>query len=169
MPQGKGVRQPQKHGLATFQWLKEFSSVSHRRTRYAARPCPFRPLSRCWVTLPRSLFQEADFPIFQGPQFTALSGVLQGGFYFHPTDEDLSVGTPVDEKATWRLRTWVQQLWNRCNPWICGRNHRPNLLSNLYCSPVVILITDRDLEESLWFSRLTSRVIQRWIAVDVCM
>jgi hypothetical protein len=25
---------------------------------------------------------------------------LKGGFYFHPTDEDLSVGTPAKEKAT---------------------------------------------------------------------
>lgn len=37
----------------------------------------------------------------------ALSDGLQGGFYFHPTDEDLSVGTPVGEDATWRLRTCV--------------------------------------------------------------
>jgi len=25
---------------------------------------------------------------------------LQGGIYFHPTDEDLSAGTPVEENAT---------------------------------------------------------------------
>ena len=28
----------------------------------------------------------------------AISGILQGGFYFHPTDEDLSVGTPEMKK-----------------------------------------------------------------------
>jgi len=28
----------------------------------------------------------------------ALSGVLQGVFYIHPTDEDLSVGTPEMKK-----------------------------------------------------------------------
>jgi hypothetical protein len=27
-----------------------------------------------------------------------------GGFYFHPSDEDLSPGTPVEEKATWLYR-----------------------------------------------------------------
>ncbi len=26
-----------------------------------------------------------------------------GGFYFHPSDEDLWLGTPVKEKATWRV------------------------------------------------------------------
>ena len=29
----------------------------------------------------------------------ALSGIVQGGIFFHPSDEDLSLGTPV-ENAT---------------------------------------------------------------------
>ena len=27
--------------------------------------------------------------------------VVKGGFYFHPKVNDLSLGTPVEEKATW--------------------------------------------------------------------
>jgi hypothetical protein len=29
-----------------------------------------------------------------------LSSIVQGGIYFHPSDEDLSLGTPVEENAT---------------------------------------------------------------------
>jgi len=29
--------------------------------------------------------------------------VVKGGFYFHPTDENLSVGIPVNEKALSQL------------------------------------------------------------------
>jgi hypothetical protein len=35
--------------------------------------------------------------------FQFVCGILrveQGGFFFHPTDEGLSVGAPVDEKPT---------------------------------------------------------------------
>jgi hypothetical protein len=30
--------------------------------------------------------------------------ILQGGFYFHPTDEDLSVGTPKRKKPLGRIK-----------------------------------------------------------------
>jgi hypothetical protein len=36
----------------------------------------------------------------------ALAGTVQGGFYFRPGDEDLSLGTPFKEKA-------IQRLWFR--------------------------------------------------------
>jgi len=39
--------------------------------------------------------------------------VLEGGFTFHPNDEDLSLRTPVEEKATWQHGFGVQQLENR--------------------------------------------------------
>jgi hypothetical protein len=35
---------------------------------------------------------------------------LKGGFYFHPSDEDLSPGTPVEKKATWVRGFGLQQL-----------------------------------------------------------
>ena len=39
------------------------------------------------------------FTVSDGPEPRALFGVEQGGFYFHPSDEDLSQGTPVKEKV----------------------------------------------------------------------
>ena len=45
----------------------------------------------------------------------ALSGVLQGGFYFHPSGEDLPLGPWVNEKPAWRFRFRADQLWNRCS------------------------------------------------------
>jgi hypothetical protein len=33
--------------------------------------------------------------------------MVQGGIYFHPSDEDLSLGTPVEENAT-------SVKWFRC-------------------------------------------------------
>jgi hypothetical protein len=32
--------------------------------------------------------------------FRGFSGTMQGGFSVHPSDADLSLGTPVEEKAT---------------------------------------------------------------------
>jgi hypothetical protein len=29
---------------------------------------------------------------------------MQGGFYFHPGDEDLSLGARLEEKAIWVMR-----------------------------------------------------------------
>ena len=44
--------------------------------------------------------------LFKSPLCSTNSWVVfrteQGGFYFHPTDEDLSAGVPVKEKATQR-------------------------------------------------------------------
>jgi len=45
----------------------------------------------------------------------ALSGILQGGFYFHPSGEDLHWGPRGNEEATWRFRLRAAQLWNRCS------------------------------------------------------
>ena len=42
-----------------------------------------------------------------------LSDSIEGGFYFHPSDEDLSLRAPVEEKATLRRGFGVQQLENR--------------------------------------------------------
>ena len=30
----------------------------------------------------------------------AMSGIVQGGIFFHPSDEDLSPGTPAEKNAT---------------------------------------------------------------------
>ena len=38
---------------------------------------------------------------------------VRGGFYFHPSDESLSLGTPEKEKSTWLHALWVQLLWFR--------------------------------------------------------
>jgi hypothetical protein len=46
----------------------------------------------------------------------AIAGIEQDGFYFHPSDEDLSLGTPVRKKPFSGSGFGVQQLWNRYRP-----------------------------------------------------
>jgi hypothetical protein len=45
----------------------------------------------------------------------ALSGIAQGGIYFHPSDEDLSLGAPLMKMPLEGIGFGVQQLWNRCS------------------------------------------------------
>jgi hypothetical protein len=44
------------------------------------------------------------------PNSCALDGSAKGAFFFHPIDEDLSLGTPVEEKPLERGGFGVQQL-----------------------------------------------------------
>ena len=44
----------------------------------------------------------------------SVNGVVKGGFYFHPKDEDLSLGSKVEEKATWGECPGIHLLWFRC-------------------------------------------------------
>ena len=40
----------------------------------------------------------------QNQSFRTTGECVQGGFYFHPSDENLSPETPVEEKAAWLYR-----------------------------------------------------------------
>jgi hypothetical protein len=44
----------------------------------------------------------------------ALSGIVQGGIHFHPSDENLSLGTPERKMPLEASGFGVQPLWNRC-------------------------------------------------------
>jgi hypothetical protein len=46
----------------------------------------------------------------------ALTKSLGGGFFFHPTDEDLSVGTPLRKNPLGGLASGVQLFWFRDKP-----------------------------------------------------
>jgi hypothetical protein len=46
----------------------------------------------------------------------ALTKSFEGGFYFHPSDLDLSLGTPDRKKPLGGLAFGVQLLWFRCKP-----------------------------------------------------
>jgi len=40
---------------------------------------------------------------------------MRGGIFFHPSDQDLPLGTPVGKNATWPQAFCKEQNRNRCN------------------------------------------------------
>ena len=72
----------------------------------------------------------------------ALTRNVRSGFLFHPTDQDLSVGTPEKEKATWLSAARVDLLWFRCKTYCAPerynsmQTHSPGAKAELVYAPV---------------------------------
>src|ERR1035437_3088545 len=87
------------------------------RRRWAESPCtqyrakPTGPPAESHAAGPT--VPPAHPPLERFSSSRGVSGTVQGGFYFHPSDEDLSLGTPERKKPLSRCGYPLQQLENR--------------------------------------------------------